>query len=117
VVTVLDNIKRFAKLRGLSLAEVAERAGISRASIYTWDKRQPTSSALAAVAEVLGVAVADLLKATRYASPAATATPATLPASGVDLAALLSDESTTLLYKGRRLDDRDRQTVERVLDR
>lgn len=123
--TVLNNVKDLARLRGLSLSTVADRAGISRASIYTWDRRQPTATALQAVARVLGVDGDVLTRETVYSGrkltdgkrPRIAAGQAIAGASSIDLSAVLDDASTTLLYKGRKLDARDIDTVKRVLDR
>ncbi|MDE3295899.1 helix-turn-helix domain-containing protein [Lacticaseibacillus rhamnosus] len=106
-----NNTKKFAKLRGLSLQDVATRAGLSVNSLYMWSQRGTARpSTIRAVATVLGV------KPEQLTGSSADGT-AGQPARQIDLAALLQDESTKLLYNGRQLDQRDRDTVGRVLDR
>ncbi|GAA4049949.1 helix-turn-helix domain-containing protein [Parerythrobacter jejuensis] len=58
--------KRLAKLRqekDLTLAQVAEALGVSKPTVWAWehDRSQPVSKRIGALAEVLGVAEAELL--------------------------------------------------------
>lgn len=56
-----DNINKFAKQQGLSLQEVARRAGLSENVIYQYKSQtKPTDKTLAKIAPVLGVTVDDL---------------------------------------------------------
>lgn len=59
--TLLDNIKKFAKDQGLSLLDVNDKAGLGSYSIYNWRKKTPTIENLNKVANVLHVSVDDLL--------------------------------------------------------
>ena len=104
---LLDNIKKFARLRGMSLSQVGQKAGMASTALYEWGTVSPQAANVAAVAHVLGVTVDEL-----------TGTPSHVAAAmSYDIAAMLSDPDTQLLYKGRTLDQRDRDTIGRVLDR
>lgn len=60
---IYDNIKNYAKKRGLSLMEVERRAGLARGHIEKWKKDfNPSLTSLQKVAEVLNVSVGTLLK-------------------------------------------------------
>lgn len=59
--TLFDNIKKIAKKRGYSIAELERKAGISTNYLYQWKKRNPSPKSLEAVAKVLNVSVDDLL--------------------------------------------------------
>lgn len=59
--TLFDRIKKIAKDRGYSIAEVERRAGVSTNYIYQWKKRNPNPKTLASVAKVLNVSVDYLL--------------------------------------------------------
>lgn len=53
--TTVERIKKLAKERGLTLQQVAEKAGIGVNSIYRWNKVTPSSNSLEKVAKVLNV--------------------------------------------------------------
>ncbi|WP_080740893.1 helix-turn-helix domain-containing protein [Levilactobacillus brevis] len=59
--TLFDRIKKIAKDRGYSIAEVERRAGVSTNYMYQWKKRNPNPETLASVAKVLNVSVDYLL--------------------------------------------------------
>lgn len=59
--TLLDRTKEIAKLRGISLTDVAIKAGLAEKSIYSWDRSVPKADNLAKVADVLNVSVDYLL--------------------------------------------------------
>jgi transcriptional regulator with XRE-family HTH domain len=63
-----QNIRRFRKDAGVSLSELAERAGVSKGYLSALEnediataKRRPSGQSLYKVAAALGVSVADLL--------------------------------------------------------
>ncbi len=66
--TVVDSskIKRYARLRGMSISDLASEAGLSRQAIYQMMKPgyQPVRSGLESVADVLELAAVDLLHRT-----------------------------------------------------
>lgn len=58
--SIYENIKEIAEEHGLSLKEVAIKAGIGENSIYRWRLNRPSTSSLQKVAKALHVDVADL---------------------------------------------------------
>ncbi|QLG77601.1 helix-turn-helix domain-containing protein [Leuconostoc gasicomitatum] len=60
--TLLERTKQTAKKRGLSLTEVAIKAGLAEKSIYSWDRSNPKSDNLEKVANVLNVSTDYLLE-------------------------------------------------------
>ena len=54
-----ENVRKLARLRGLSLKEVAELAGLSASSVYNWSKQNDphdlSQKAIAAIATVFGL--------------------------------------------------------------
>lgn len=59
--TVFERTKEIANKKGLSLQEVATKAGLGLNSIYGWKKKDPSISRLTKVAKVLDVSVDELL--------------------------------------------------------
>ncbi|MDV7719028.1 helix-turn-helix domain-containing protein [Pediococcus ethanolidurans] len=60
--TLFDNIKKYSKKRGMSLQEVASKAGLSKNVIYQYGKGvNPTLETLSNIAKVLDVGTDDLL--------------------------------------------------------
>lgn len=59
--TPFENIKKIAKQRGMSLAELNDKAGLKTNIIYSWKNKNPSAEKLQAVANVLGVTVDYLL--------------------------------------------------------
>lgn len=59
--SVLNRIKEISKDRGLTLKEVARKAGIGENSIYKWKTASPSTKTLDKVAKALGVTVEDLM--------------------------------------------------------
>lgn len=58
---LIDRVKEVSKKNGLSLTELAIKAGIGEKSIYSWNKREPTVATLQKVADVLNVSTDYLL--------------------------------------------------------
>lgn len=56
-------LHRLRKQRGLTLAQVADRLGVSKPTVWAWEqgKARPVSGRLEALAEILAVAPADLV--------------------------------------------------------
>ena len=59
--TLFERTKDTAKLRGISLQQTAEMAGLSKNALYNWKTKEPSAVSLKAVADVLGVSVDYLL--------------------------------------------------------
>lgn len=56
-----DRIKALANERGLSIAEIERRSGLSRNTIKKWNRSIPSVDKVASVAKCLGVTVEFLL--------------------------------------------------------
>lgn len=59
--SILDRTKQVAKLRGISLTDLAIKAGLAEKSIYSWDRSTPKADNLQKVADVLNVSTDYLL--------------------------------------------------------
>ncbi len=59
--TILERTKEVARNRGMSLAEVSRKAGLSDKSIYRWQSASPRMETIQKVADVLNVSVDYLL--------------------------------------------------------
>ena len=59
--TTYDNIKRFAKSKGISIQELAEKVGLSRNMIYQYKNVNPKLETLKKIAAVLGVDTSELV--------------------------------------------------------
>lgn len=60
---IYENIRYYAKKRGISISELERQSGLSRGHIGKWEsKSEPTISTLQKVADVLGVTVNTLLR-------------------------------------------------------
>lgn len=66
---LIDRVKEVSKKNGLSLTELAIKAGIGEKSIYSWNKREPTVATLQKVADVLHVSTDYLLGRTDDMNP------------------------------------------------
>ena len=64
----MDRIKRIRKERGMSLADVAERAGLFREAVARAERRgiDPRASTVAVIAKALGVPVCELYDETGH---------------------------------------------------
>ena len=58
-------IKKMAKAKGMSIAEVEREAGLGRSSICKWERSSPTLATLEKVANVLEIEVTDLITMAR----------------------------------------------------
>lgn len=58
--TVYENIQEIAKDHGLSIKDVAKKAGIGENSIYRWQKKAPSITSLNKIAAALNVDIDDL---------------------------------------------------------
>ena len=59
--TMFDRVKKISKKRGLSLAQLNEKAGFKPNVIYSWKTKTPSIDKVESVAKVLGVSVDYLL--------------------------------------------------------
>lgn len=58
---IYENIKEIAKEHGMSIKDVAEKAGIGENSIYRWQNTSASTASLNKVAKALHVHVEDLI--------------------------------------------------------
>ena len=59
---MVSRIKELCKRRNMTIAELETRAGISKNSIFRWDKNKPDYTKVVAVARVLEVSVDALVR-------------------------------------------------------
>lgn len=111
--SILDNTKQAAKLRGISLTDLAIKAGLAEKSIYSWDRSTPKADNLQKVADVLHVSTDYLLGRTDEPNHYMTETEKML--SGVDLSEAI-DRSIPLTYGGHELDDNDKEVIRRLFE-
>ncbi|WP_273948052.1 helix-turn-helix domain-containing protein [Leuconostoc mesenteroides] len=111
--TLISRTKDIAKLRGLSLDDVALKAGLSAKSIYNWGRNSPKSENLQKVADVLHVSTDYLLGRTDEPNHYMTETEKML--SGVDLSEAV-DRSVPLTWGGHELDDNDKEILRRLFE-
>lgn len=52
--TTFERIKKLAKDHGMTIAEVNEKAGLGKNSLYNWKYQKPSYESLKKVADVLG---------------------------------------------------------------
>jgi len=102
---VFDRTKQFADKRGLSLQQVAEKAGLGINSIYGWKKKDPSISRLTKVAEVLNVSVDYLFDNTDDPNSDKS------KPKEVDI----DDEHVILRYQGKQIPDEDMEIIKRLL--
>lgn len=57
---LLSRIKEISAQKGMSVKEVAIKAGLGENSIYRWKKTEPSVSSLSKVAKALDISVDDL---------------------------------------------------------
>lgn len=101
-----DNIKRYAKLRGLSLQSVAERAGLSKNIIYKWTRADssPSKASVKAVADALNVTYEDL-----------TGEKTESNLTTIDVKAAIEDEHTLMTFDGKPIPSEDLEIMKRLL--
>lgn len=97
--TAYENIKKYAKLRGLSLQQVAEKAGLSKNMLYQYKNMNPKIETLTKIAKVLNVSKEDLLGENESKPKQAD----------------LADDSTLFTYEGKPIDDEDKEIIRRLL--
>lgn len=98
---VFERVKKVADDRGLSLQEVATKAGLGLNSIYGWKKKDPSISRITEVAKVLDVSVDYLLG--KKESPIKPQ---------IDFA---DDDSFIAFYEGKPVSDDDMEIIKRLL--
>lgn len=99
--TLISRTKDIAKLRGLSLDDVALKAGLSAKSIYNWGRNSPKSENLQKVADVLHVSTDYLLGRTDQMNATS---------SDKKVADILDDE-TILAFDGMEIAEEDKEKL------
>ncbi len=100
--TTFERIKKYAKLRGLSLQKVALAAGLSKNMIYQYkDGTNPSMKTLNKIADVLHVEPNDLLSDTNSKESTAQAD--------------LDDDDTIFTFQGRPIPPEDLKIIRRLL--
>lgn len=99
-------IKRIRQQRGLTQGELASIVGVSSGYIQALEsnRRNGSLKILKKIAEALAVDTSELLEDMQE------------KANKVHLDALLSDRSTEIWYGGKRVDERKKDMLRRVLD-
>ena len=59
---VNDNVKRICKEKNISFADLAEKIGVTRQTLYNQTENNPSLQTLERIAAALGVSVADLVR-------------------------------------------------------
>lgn len=108
--TLFERTKEIASKRGMSLQEVAKKANLGVNSIYRWKERNPTTSNITKVADVLGVSVDYLLGNTddMHANKKVTT-------SSDDLKEYF-DEHPVLKFDGKEIPDAEMKIIKRILE-
>lgn len=100
--TTFERIKKYAKLRGLSLQKVALAAGLSKNMIYQYkDGTNPSMKTLNKIADVLHVEPNDLLSDTTNKENTAQAD--------------LDDDDTIFTFQGKPIPPEDLKIIRRLL--
>lgn len=58
---LLNNIKKIAHNKGMTLAKINKRAGLGKAYIYTWREHNPSVASIMKVAKILKVSIYNLI--------------------------------------------------------
>lgn len=103
--SIYERIKDQSKQQGLSLQDVARRAGIGINSIYRWRNANPSLPRLEKVAHVLGVSTDYLLKGE-----------ASKPAKKTPIKADIDDQNVIFTYQGKPLSEDDKALIRRLMN-
>ncbi len=60
--SLVDNIRAQAAAKGLTMAQLEERAGLPYCTVNRWDRNEPGYKKVAAVAAVLNISMDALIK-------------------------------------------------------
>lgn len=99
--TVFENIKKIAKIRGLSLQDVAIKSGMSANAIYRYNQgSNPSGPTLSAIANTLHVNVDQLL-----------GTEPLVPMQDDNKKVDILDDEVILAFDGMDISDEDREKL------
>lgn len=105
--TLFETIKKYSKIRGLSLQEVATRSGLSKNAIYNWKEKKASDVSeayLIAIANTLGISYEELIGKKKKKEP-----------TNIDLKAAMIDKNTVMSYGGRPIPDEELEMIRRIL--
>jgi len=103
--TLFDNLKKYSKLRGMSLQEVAVKSSLSKNTLYKWKNYVPSDPYILAVAKTLGVSYEDLTGTSEKKEP-----------TKIDIGAALEDKDEVIMtYQGKPIPDEDMELIKRIL--
>lgn len=103
--SIYERIKEQSRQQGLSLQDVARRAGIGINSIYRWRNSNPSLPRLEKVAHVLGVSTDYLLKGE-----------ASKPTNKTPIKADIDDQNVIFTYQGKPLSEDDKALIRRLMN-
>lgn len=101
---LIDNIKKYAKLHGMNLKEVAVKSGMSENVIYSWKHKNPSKGSIMAVAKTLNVTYEDLTGVKEKKTP-----------TKVDVKAAIDDEDVIMTFEGKPIPKEDLEVMLRFL--
>lgn len=111
--TFYERVYQTAKNRGLSIKQLAQKMGVSDATIYTWKKTgAPTGKNLTLVSKTLGVSVDYLLGNTDETRPTKK-NPNEM--DSVELDKALRGEGASLQFEGKELSDEYKRMILDIL--
>lgn len=102
--TLVNRIKKYAKLRGMNLKETALKAGLSQNAIYNWNKHTPTKATLKSVANALDISYALLTGEEEKHEP-----------KKIDLKATMDDDDIIMTFEGQKIPKEDLKIIKRLL--
>ncbi|AXX64400.1 XRE family transcriptional regulator [Bombilactobacillus bombi] len=106
--TTFEKIKTLAKMQGLSLTQLNDKAGLGKNSIYHWKTKQPNIENLQKVAKILHVSVDQLLEHEN--------SPSNQPVA-IDIAPAIKTSDTMLLsYEGKEIPAEELEMIRRILE-
>lgn len=107
--STFDNIKKVAKLRGLSLQDLAKKAGLSSNMIYQYkNATNPTAKTLNKIANVLHVNPNDLLEIDTDDNASTETIPTTVD---------IEKDPVVLSYGGKPISKEDMEIIKAIIKR
>lgn len=103
--TMFDRVKEISKKRGLSLAQLNEKAGFKQNVIYSWKTKTPSIDKVESVAKVLGVSVDYLLGKTEKEEPVNDT-------RDMEIEEALN---SVRMYQGKPISDAQRETMKGII--
>jgi transcriptional regulator with XRE-family HTH domain len=102
--SVLDNVKKYAKLKGYSIAQLSRDTGIAESIIFRWKTLDPSVESLNKVADYLQVSTDQLLGRPIFDNQ-----------EDQDLYDVLSEPHGVLSYEGKPVDEATKKMIIQLL--